>query len=55
MPADSGPCYALMPRYRYNPQTRQCVSFMYGGCQGNANNFETLQDCEQTCGGEGNF
>eukprot|EP01084_Bolivina_argentea_P239521 402573_1 len=49
LPADSGPCYAYMPRYFYNDTTDQCEIFIYGGCLGNANNFETLAECQQIC------
>lgn len=26
-----------------------CEGFNYGGCKGNANNFETKQACENAC------
>merc|ERR1719167_1383860 len=47
---DAGPCFALKPRYYYNPASRRCEEFLYGGCRGNANNFETLQACVSECG-----
>jgi hypothetical protein len=28
-----------------------CVEFVYGGCDGNENNFETFEECATTCGG----
>jgi hypothetical protein len=46
-----GPCKALIPRFYYNAESGKCEPFDYGGCQGNANNFETLQECEKACGG----
>jgi Kunitz/Bovine pancreatic trypsin inhibitor domain len=27
----------------------RCVTFLYGGCSGSANNFESLADCVSTC------
>ena len=38
-----------MPRWAYNSQTGQCQSFVYGGCEGNGNNFESREDCEESC------
>ncbi|UYV83287.1 WFIKKN2 [Cordylochernes scorpioides] len=26
-----------------------CKSFIYGGCEGNKNNFETKEECEEAC------
>ncbi|XP_053376969.1 papilin-like [Mercenaria mercenaria] len=42
-------CLAYMRRWRYEPSTRACENFIYGGCGGNANNFETLEACEGKC------
>nr|XP_039258617.1 papilin-like [Styela clava] len=47
---DPGPCEALIPRYYYNTESRRCERFIYGGCQGNENNFKTLKKCQRTCG-----
>ncbi|PRD18199.1 UNVERIFIED_CONTAM: U-actitoxin-Avd3j [Trichonephila clavipes] len=44
-----GPCKAAMPRFYYNKNTKKCERFIYGGCKGNNNNFQTLEDCEVTC------
>ena len=49
LPAVSGPCLAYFPRYYYNSNSGQCEKFVYGGCQGNANNFKTLEDCQDAC------
>ena len=51
LPAEVGPCNAAFQRYFFNAQTGRCEEFVYGGCDGNANNFETLEACEQACGG----
>ncbi|CAN7976519.1 unnamed protein product, partial [Ixodes persulcatus] len=49
LPADTGPCRARMPRWYFNSETRECETFIYGGCRGNANNFLTRQLCLLTC------
>ena len=36
-------------RYGYNRNNGQCVPFLYYGCQGNGNNFISLQQCYQFC------
>uniref|UniRef100_A0A8C9RJB7 Tissue factor pathway inhibitor a n=1 Tax=Scleropages formosus TaxID=113540 RepID=A0A8C9RJB7_SCLFO len=46
---DEGPCRSVMDRFYFNADTRQCERFDYGGCEGNANNFETFEECEETC------
>lgn len=46
---DTGPCRAMKTRYYYNPKTGSCETFAYGGCQGNKNNFESLNDCQSKC------
>ena len=49
MPAAVGPCKAAMPRFFYNAESGECESFIYGGCGGNGNNWETLAECEERC------
>lgn len=46
---DPGICRGFLTRYFYNNQTRKCERFVYGGCLGNSNNFETLDECKKTC------
>ncbi|CAF3543163.1 unnamed protein product [Adineta steineri] len=48
-PRKPGPCKAHLPRFYYNSVTKSCLSFVYGGCQGNKNNFPTKADCEKAC------
>ncbi|KAH9515022.1 KappaPI-stichotoxin-Shd2a [Bulinus truncatus] len=46
---DPGFCKALFYRYYYDPSKGKCELFNYGGCRGNANNFESLEACEAAC------
>ncbi|XP_008684471.1 tissue factor pathway inhibitor 2 isoform X1 [Ursus americanus] len=49
LPPDVGPCRARIPSYYYDRYTQSCRIFFYGGCEGNANNFDTLEDCNEAC------
>lgn len=46
---DKGPCNAIFPRYYYNQINEKCENFTYGGCGGNANNFEDYDSCSLLC------
>ncbi|GFO35483.1 tissue factor pathway inhibitor [Plakobranchus ocellatus] len=46
---DKGNCEGYNIKYYYNNALRRCVSFVYGGCQGNENRFDTIAECEQRC------
>ena len=47
-----GPCTtSSMQRWYYEPASRTCRQFTFGGCGGNGNNFVTLRDCEAACDG----
>lgn len=52
---ETGPCEAAMPRYYYDKEAAMCLEFMYGGCEGNQNNFETMEACEEECGADGYY
>ncbi len=55
LPIDPGFCKARFPRWAYNSNTGRCERFYYGGCQGNDNNFQTLEECTGRCGGKSEF
>lgn len=46
---DGGPCFQYLHRYFYDRQLGQCRQFIYGGCHGNNNRFDTLVECQQYC------
>lgn len=48
-PGLSGDGEEYLARYFYSPEYRQCLHFIYSGKGGNENNFETQQDCIETC------
>lgn len=50
MPSSQGDCDNYVPRWFFDAQEGQCKSFLYGGCGGNNNNFDTYDDCENYCG-----
>ncbi|XP_059155149.1 carboxypeptidase inhibitor SmCI-like [Physella acuta] len=47
---DMGPCRGHFIRYFFNPSSGRCDLFIYGGCDGNNNNFMTRDECMETCG-----
>ncbi|RLU15132.1 hypothetical protein DMN91_013019 [Ooceraea biroi] len=49
LPMDSGPCRGAFRKYYYEPSSRACREFIYGGCDGNANRFSTVSECESIC------
>ncbi|XP_013884538.1 tissue factor pathway inhibitor a [Austrofundulus limnaeus] len=46
---EPGPCKAIKDRFFFNVNTGLCELFEYGGCGGNANNFQTKEECEESC------
>ncbi|XP_035199696.1 kunitz-type protease inhibitor 4 isoform X3 [Oxyura jamaicensis] len=54
LPSVCGNCKALFIRFFYNASSQRCEEFIYGGCGGNRNNFETRRECFQACSHAGN-
>ncbi|PSN47564.1 hypothetical protein C0J52_19332 [Blattella germanica] len=50
MPVDTGPCDSEIAAWYYNKTSSECHAFIYGGCGGNANRFESEEQCERQCG-----
>uniref|UniRef100_A0A3P8RFA4 Low density lipoprotein receptor-related protein 11 n=1 Tax=Astatotilapia calliptera TaxID=8154 RepID=A0A3P8RFA4_ASTCA len=44
-----GPCKGTFPRWYYDQNVGECKHFLYGGCQGNHNNFLQELDCVSEC------
>uniref|UniRef100_UPI0037E7C7C4 amyloid beta precursor like protein 2 isoform X1 n=1 Tax=Semicossyphus pulcher TaxID=241346 RepID=UPI0037E7C7C4 len=47
--AETGPCRASMPRWHFDMSQKKCVRFIYGGCAGNRNNFDSEEYCMAVC------
>ncbi|KIH47802.1 Kunitz/Bovine pancreatic trypsin inhibitor domain protein, partial [Ancylostoma duodenale] len=39
LPEEHGSCYDDILRWRFDSERKSCTSFMYGGCDMNANHF----------------
>ena len=46
---DRGSGDELEPRWFYSFTHNKCLSFRYKGTKGNANNFDTKENCEKIC------
>eukprot|EP01084_Bolivina_argentea_P293762 505317_1 len=44
-----GPCKAAITKYYYDKESNKCEEFVYGGCGGNGNNFDSKNDCNAAC------
>ncbi|XP_017857338.1 PREDICTED: male accessory gland serine protease inhibitor-like [Drosophila arizonae] len=42
-------CEAYFPSWSYDAAAKECVRFIYGGCGGNDNRFDTKELCEEKC------
>nr|CDS30847.1 expressed protein [Hymenolepis microstoma] len=48
-PIETGRGRASFRRYAYDQSTQKCREFIWGGCDANRNNFETLEECQLKC------
>ncbi|KAL2299817.1 hypothetical protein Nmel_012667 [Mimus melanotis] len=50
LPLDEGGCQRYTLRWYYNQRVTECRPFVYSGCQGNLNRFDSKEECELRCG-----
>uniref|UniRef100_A0A8C6CW16 Kunitz-type protease inhibitor 2 n=1 Tax=Moschus moschiferus TaxID=68415 RepID=A0A8C6CW16_MOSMO len=51
LPRRVGRCRAAFPRWWYNVTDGSCQQFVYGGCDGNGNNYMSKEECLAQCAG----
>ena len=44
-----GVCEAYISKFTYNSATGKCEAYIYGGCGGTRNLFNTRETCERVC------
>ncbi|XP_017046545.1 kappaPI-stichotoxin-Shd2a [Drosophila ficusphila] len=47
--ANPGPCNGHFRMFAYDFTNNGCVMFIYGGCGGNPNRFQTKEECRIAC------
>ncbi|NWR07473.1 AMBP protein, partial [Paradoxornis webbianus] len=50
LPIVPGPCQALVTRWAFDAAQGKCITFSYGGCKGNGNQFYSEKECKEYCG-----
>ena len=49
LPLNNGDCKSMLRRWYYNSDRGLCEVFVYGGCGGNGNRFDSYSECRATC------
>lgn len=49
LPSTAGPCRGNFERWYFDVGMQKCLPFSYGGCRGNENRFETMDECTEAC------
>uniref|UniRef100_A0A8C4URB0 BPTI/Kunitz inhibitor domain-containing protein n=1 Tax=Falco tinnunculus TaxID=100819 RepID=A0A8C4URB0_FALTI len=49
LPLDEGDCQRYTLRWYYNQRVTDCRPFVYSGCRGNLNRFDSKEECELRC------
>ena len=50
LPIVQGPCQKLVMRWAFDAAQGKCITFSYGGCKGNGNQFYSEKECKEYCG-----
>ena len=46
---EPGDCKAMIPSWYFDNELQKCLEFVYSGCKGNLNNFESERECNNIC------
>ncbi|KFR03205.1 Protein AMBP, partial [Opisthocomus hoazin] len=50
LPILQGPCQKPVTRWAFDAAQGKCITFSYGGCKGNGNQFYSEKECKEYCG-----
>ncbi|NXN31976.1 AMBP protein, partial [Nycticryphes semicollaris] len=50
LPIVQGPCQKPVTRWAFDAAQGKCITFSYGGCKGNGNQFYSEKECKEYCG-----
>ncbi|XP_037675837.1 kunitz-type protease inhibitor 2 isoform X1 [Choloepus didactylus] len=53
--AETGPCRAAFPRWYFDVEKNVCDNFIYGGCRGNKNIYQSKEECMHRCFGKQSY